>query len=158
MADDTALPIEDDELETFTVDEGVVESGEYDEVLPYGTTWKFDFAAGDIYLNDRGQTTLVSDIDTVNEWIFHTLSVVRFESPIYGGDIGTDIDSLLGASILDEYTRSRIEQEITEAIAVHDRISEVHLVRTFPLGRDLFVYVQYLTDEGETTDVVVNLA
>jgi hypothetical protein len=126
--------------------------------LPYGFSWAFDFTAGDILLDRRGNTRVVSERRTLHEWIGHTLSTERYETPIYGGDIGTIINRLIGAEVAsDPHTMAVVEEEITEAIKVHDRVASIDKIALIPLDYEIFVYMRLQTDDGSEFQEVVRL-
>lgn len=124
--------------------------------IPYGFTWAFDFSAGDIALDNQGNTQRVEGHRTLHEWIGHTLSTERYETPIFGGDIGTIINKLVGEkTAADPLTLSTVEREISEAIRVHDRVAQIENFAVIPLDHDIFVYMRLLTDDAAVVSEVV---
>jgi hypothetical protein len=159
VADELFPDIEDiDEaefLDTFP-DEDFLEE-EAEPPLEFGITWKFDFTTGDVFTDDVGRMVIVSEEATLHEWLGHTLNTERFETPIFGGDIGTDINEIIGAeSTFDPYTSAIIEDDFRETILVHDRVDTVETVAVIPLDYDMFVYMRVITDSGATLEEVAN--
>ena len=142
------FPDFEDDLEEFAPDEDLEESADILPAQPYGFTWRFDLAAGDIMLDDGGNALTVEGIGTVMEWINHTLGITRFETSIYGTDIGTDLNSLIGSKE-DEYILARSKREITEALLKHDRITEVEVTEVFTIAHALYALVEFSTDDEE---------
>jgi hypothetical protein len=140
--------VEDAEFVDANLDEDFIDD-ELELPDPYGFTWKFDFTKGDIFTDDYGNMATVSDHDCLREWIAHTLSVEKFETPIYGGDIGTSINEIVGAySTMDAQAMRLVEDDIKSAIGVHDRIESVERIAAIPLEYDMFVYMRYVTDDA----------
>ena len=123
---------------------------------PYGFTWKFDFNKGDISFDESGNTKVLEGQDTVREWMAHTLNTERYETTIFGGDIGTDINSLIGTlHAADSDTISEVESQIREAVLVHDRVESIERLVIFPFEDDIFAYFKYVTDDGAESEEVV---
>lgn len=158
MADSVFPTNEDDNAEFIdsNLDEDFIDT-EPDVAQDYGFTWKFDFSRGDIFLDSFGNTAEVSGHDCLREWIGHTLGTERWETPIFGGDIGTELNMLIGAShTLDPIAIATIEKEIKEAIEVHDRIDRVERIAFIPIDYDVFVYLRYTTDDAQGLEEVVS--
>ena len=157
MVDDPFPVFEDDEeLELFNPDEDLDEDVDAQPGDPYGFTWRFDFAEGDIFLNAGGETVEARELECVKEWIQHTLSITRFESPIYGTDVGTDIGSLIGSRD-DEFVMSRIRSEIEIAALAHDRIESVNVAEVFKIGNVAYAFVEFTTDDSEQEELLLTL-
>jgi len=125
---------------------------------PYGFTWKFDFTKGDLWTDSSGQFLEVEQRNTVHEWVSHTLNTWRWETPIFGGDIGTEIHNFIGVNTtIDGGTLARVEEEIIEAVSVHDRIDAVGVVVLIPVDYDIFCVFRYSTDDSITSTEVVNV-
>lgn len=159
MLEDTLFPEfeDDDDIEEFALDDDIDEDEESQPPLPYGFTWRFDHNAGDIFLSPRGEAVKVYTTETVIEWIQHTLAVKRFETPIYGTAVGTDIHDLLGLKANDQYVLSRIRSEIEEAISEHDRVIAVEVAEIFPLEDAIYAYVTFETDDGLVEETLLTL-
>ena len=144
---------DDDIIELFDPDDDIdLTDTDEDEPVPYGFTWTFDFNREDLDFS-RGDPPKVSGIRTVGEWITHTLNTELFETPIFDGDIGTDIFKLIGDG-LDAGVIQEVEEEILEAILVHDRITDVTTEKIVALGTDIIGIFRSMVDDG-TTDVTV---
>ncbi len=156
MAADFFPSFDDDALEEYVPDEDIDLDEEVQPPTPYGVTWRFDFDAGDIYISDSGENQLLSDIETVKEWIKHTLSIRRFESPVYGTDIGTDLQDLVGTKD-SEFVLARIAQEIREAVSAHDRIVSCEVLRVFHIGDAAYAFVSFETDDSAREELVLSL-
>ncbi len=128
---------------------------EFEEPIPYGFTWAYDFNAEDLDFSG-GNPPRVSGLGTVNEWISHTINVEQFETPIYGSNIGTKINFLIG-STLDPQTISEVKNEIEEAISIHDRIDEVSHVGAFAIHGNLYTYFSYETDDTIGSQALIQL-
>mgnify|MGYP006202121551 CR=1 FL=1 len=125
---------------------------------PYGFSWKFDFTAGDFFVDQQGNMRVVREHDCLHDWIGHTLSTERYETPIFGGDIGTVINRLVGEELAsDPHTIAVIEREIREAIMVHDRIVQVQSLAVIPIDYEVFVYMRFLTDDAAVITEVVSI-
>lgn len=148
-SDDDAEFLDDNIEEDFL-------SEEEDPPRPYGFTWKFDFSRGDIEVGSGADTRIVQDQLCLKQWLGHTLNVERYETSIYGGDIGTDQNAILAAKLsFGPNTVNEIEAQIKQAILVHDRIERVTEILTFPFEDDIFIYVSYITDDGAQYEEVI---
>jgi len=147
---------DDDVFDEFDPDDnlGLVDTASSDP-LPYGFTWQYDFNAEDLDFS-RGNPPVVSGLGTVNEWILHTVNVEKFETPIYGDGIGTNIFSLIG-EVIDPYVMARIRQETVAAIEVHDRIEEVTYIAAFAIKGNVYAYLSYQTDDSIDGQALVQL-
>lgn len=150
------LEFEGDVSEFYDVDDevGLIDTAPV-EPLPLGFTWAFDFNSGDITFVG-GNPPIVRGVNAVNQWIQHTLSTEQFETPIFGGDIGTALTGLIGDP-LDAYTSARVRQEIVDALTMHDRISEVLYINAFELGTNLYSFVSYSLDEIDNGTALLQL-
>ncbi len=148
---------DDDELEEFVPDDSLDQDEELQPPVPYGTTWRFDFDNGDIMLDSLGSTSNASGLDTVKEWIQHTLLTRRFESPLYGPDTGTLIPDLIGSRD-STLAIEIIRKEVVAALLVHDRIVEASVPEIFPVGDTMYVYVDYVTDDSEQEGILLSLS
>lgn len=126
--------------------------------IPLGFSWRFDFNKGDLATDSRGEFVRMEDEAVLRDWVGHTLNTERWETPIYGGDIGTDINGLIGAKNAgDSQTMAEVQAEIVEAVNVHDRIQQVYVLGVFAIGYDIYASFQYTTDESLTIQEVVVL-
>lgn len=123
--------------------------------LPYGFTWRYNFNNEDLDFSS-GNPPKVRGLETVNEWILHTLNTESLESPALGEAIGTEIFSLVGET-LDAYVISRVRQEVVSAVEAHDRIEEANFISAFSIKGNLYAYVSYLTDDGTEGQALVQL-
>lgn len=147
---------DDDVIADFDPDDSVgLLDTEFTEPLPYGFTWAYDFNKNDLDFS-KGNPTKLSGLNTVNEWITHTLNVEKFEVPIYENAIGTDIFKLVGDTI-DTYVMSRVTSEVRDAIEAHDRITEVNYISALSIKGDIYVYFTYLTDRDVEGQAFVQL-
>ncbi len=128
-----------------------------DTPIPYGFTWKFDFSKGDIFFDSQFSAKKLTKLDSLNDWIGHTLNTIRFETPSLGSDIGTDIPDLIGRSV-DDYMITRIEMEIREALLTHDRIVSVNVIEVFNIEGSLYSYFEYSTDDSLSNESLIQLA
>lgn len=150
------LDLESDLAEFFDPDDdvGLIEPDPAD-VLPYGFTWVFDFNANDLDFSD-GDPAKVTGLGTVNEWISHTINTEQFETPIFGPDIGTNINQLIG-EVIDSYILTRVRAEIVDAISVHDRISAVNYANAFAITNNVYSYLSYATDNDDGSGALLQL-
>ncbi len=147
----------DDEVEDFVPDDDIDQDEELQPPTPYGVTWRFDFASGDLALDSSGNTATVSGLGTVTEWINHMLLIRRFESPILDASIGTDLQTLVGSRD-NTLAMLRLRKEIVEAILQHDRVTEAEVVDLFPVGGDMYVFVEFTTDDSEQEGVLLSIS
>lgn len=161
MASDIFPDISDVDVDSFPLDSPgddfleEEQDGE-DEAIPYGISWKFDFSIGDLYTDNSGQFVETKDLDTLHEWVGHTLNTWRWETPIFSGDIGTEVHHLIGArTTVDGGVLVRLEEEIITAINIHDRVEFVEVVVLIPVDYDIFAVFRYTTDDGQTNTEVV---
>lgn len=165
MADDTLFPdIDDLDVDDFPLNDvgdeylSEEENAEEPEPIPYGITWKFDFNKGDLHTDNSGQFLIVEGRDTLHEWVSHTLNTWRWETPIFSGDIGTEIPNLIGArATIDGGTLARVEEEIITALILHDRIDKVGVEALIPIDYDIWAIFRYSTDDQITSREVVNV-
>jgi hypothetical protein len=146
----------DDVFDSFDPDDDIGLVDTASEVpIPYGFTWQYDFNKEDLDFT-AGNPPIVRELGVVNEWILHTLNTERFETPIFGEDIGTSIFSLIG-SVLDPYVMSRVRQEVVNAIDIHDRVEEVTFISAFALKGNIYAYLSYQTDDTIDGQALVQL-
>jgi hypothetical protein len=154
MADSLFPSIDDESIDTFpvlNVGDAFLQNDESGEAppIPYGFTWKFDFNKGDLFVDSSYQFVEVEERDTVHEWVAHTLNTERWETPIFNGDIGTEVNTFFGArTTTDGGTLARIEEEILTAVRIHDRIISVGVVLVLPVDYDIFAVFRYTTDDS----------
>lgn len=136
----------DDVIIDFDPDDSVgLQDTSFTSPLPYGFTWQYDFNKEDLDFTG-GNPPKAYGLGAVNEWITHTINTERFETPIFGDAIGTDIFKLIG-EVLDPYVMSRVSKEIKGAIEAHDRIVEVTFISSLAIKGNIYVYFTYVTDE-----------
>ena len=134
------------------------ESNEDAPPEPYGISWKFDFNKGDMYTTSSGKFVETSLLDTLHEWVGHVLNTERWETTIFSGDIGTEINSMIGArNTHDAATLARIEEEVLRALHIHDRIDTLTMLTVLPVAYDIYTVFQYSTDDGETVTEITNV-
>lgn len=126
------------------------------ELKPYGFTWKFDFNANDLDFSVGGNPAKVRDLGTVNEWITHTINTEQFETPIFGSNIGTVINDLVG-DIIDSYLITRVKDEIVDAVSIHDRISAVTFAIAFAVSTNIYGFLSYATDNEDGSSNLIQL-
>ena len=86
----------------------------------------------------------------------HTVNTEQFETPIFGPDIGTNVNSLIG-TIVDSYTVSKVKDEVLEAVSLHDRVESIDYINAFYIDNSVFVYFSYTTDDITTSSVLMEL-
>lgn len=150
------LDLEEDLAVFFDPDDdiGLVDE-ETTDVRPLGFTWQFDFNAHDLDFAG-GNPPVVYELGTINEWISHTINTEQFETPIFGSDIGTVINDLIG-NIIDSYVLITVEEELTRAINIHDRISAVNVSAVFPVGHNIYGFLSYAIDNDDGSASLIQL-
>mgnify|MGYP003348716285 CR=1 FL=1 len=86
----------------------------------------------------------------------HTISTEQFETPIFGPDIGTNVNKFIG-NIIDSYTISKVKDEIVEAVSLHDRVVSIEYVNAFSIVNDVYVIFGYTTDDADFGVVLMEL-
>lgn len=140
------------------LEEGESTEEEVEEPIPYGTTWKFNFDIGDMYTDSNGQFSIVSEHDTLHEWIAHVLNTEKYETPIFLTETGTLINLLIGEAItVDGQLMVEVAEEIASAIIKHDRIIDLKVISVIPITYDMYVIFSYETDDSEPIIEVARL-
>lgn len=126
---------------------------EAEERIPFGRSWLFDFEKQEFVLQGTDPAP-ASGMDSLKMWILNTLYTSRFSSPIHSDDYGIEVpDDILGSPV-DAMVTGIIERSITEALMVHDRITEVERF-TFATDEEdgTILYVDFVvtTDDGSET-------
>lgn len=96
--------IEDEKLEV-TVDE---------EKVP--TDYEIDFETGKL----TGR--IISGLDAVKQWIKIVLGTDRYFYTQYSWDHGSDLNSLIGRTLKQDYVESEVKRMIQDALSVSDDI------------------------------------
>jgi len=148
---------DDDIFDAFDVDDdvGLVDTDLSARPIPYGFTWKYDFNKEDLDFT-TGNPPKTRELGVVNEWILHTTNIERLETPIYSSNIGTDVFSLVG-NVIDSYVMARVNQEVQNAIEVHDRIDEVDYISSFSIKGNIYSFFSYITDDTLDSQALVQV-
>lgn len=142
--------------EPLTVDErldaalaGVAPGEETETRLPFGRGWAFDFEQGKFVAHGTSPAA-VSGYAQLATWIEKTLRTARFAHAIYSDDYGVD-DPWQGIGFA--YTpglAAKLARSITDALTVHDRISNVtDFVFDGGGTSTLFISFRVVTDEDD---------
>jgi hypothetical protein len=93
--------------------------------IKFGSSWRFDFDAGDFVLTPAGRVAAVTGLDAYIEWCKKALHTPRYRYLIYGRNYGHEFEDLLGRGL----TRAAIETEIkrmaTECLEADPRTASV---------------------------------
>lgn len=127
------------------------------EPIPYGMTYRIDFAKGDLDVSPSGRVPVLRGQASLAQWAMQTCLTERFESPLLSGDIGLEIRDKHIGEILTPARMSQIASQIPVALKAHDRITKVFVQRVFSIGSTLYLFVRYETDDSESQQVVVGL-
>lgn len=154
---ESPFPLFDDGLETVVLDDDLADEFAQLVATPFGFTWEFDFAEGDIVLGRAGETLMAAGVASILQWCRHVLTVRRGESPIHSPDTGVDLEGLLGRKIEDGFVIAKIKQEIETALVQHDRIDSVVVDNVITAGDSAYVFVTLTLDTGEVVDDVMGI-
>ena len=78
--------------------------------------------------------TYIDDIEALKQWIYCLLRTKRNEYEIYSDEYGVELEALLGQDF--EFACVEIEEEITDAISIDDRIESVEEFTFQKLGNN----------------------
>lgn len=91
------------------------------DVLPYGRGVAFDFTKGEFVMHGSSPA-VVYDTDHLQVWIEKTLHTAKYAHPIYSDDYGMEDPFILVGKPLDAASVGDWEQQVVDALTVHDRI------------------------------------
>ncbi len=157
------LPVEDFEVlpedqladveATFDVDDEIEVVD--DPVEPYGRSWLYDHINREFVFYGKSPAT-TNELDTLEQWIKHMLWTMRMAHAIFSDDFGMDDPyRLIGKSARTDLWQA-YETDLTEALLVHDRITEVVSVDLSVDPEDaemVLVSVVIYTDNEDTVTV-----
>lgn len=89
-----------------TMDEGNV-------TVPFGRSWRFDFAVGEFVLTPTGKIAETEGTDAWAEWCRKALHTERYRYLAYSRDYGQEFEGLIGSGL----SRSAVESEIRRIAA-----------------------------------------
>lgn len=114
-------------------------------------TYAVDFERGTI----RGR---IDGTDAMRQALHKMLHTERYTAPIYSGDYGVELDSLIGKS--HGVAESEAKRIIAEALTVDDRVASVRGISYTPGARDATVectvdtiYGEQMTERSVTVNV-----
>lgn len=127
-----------------------------DTKLPLGRGWEFDFEAGQ-FVRFGTSPVSVTGLANLRQWIEKTLRTARIAHPIYSDQYGMDYLELIG-NRLTSGGIALYAQAITEALKVHDRISDVtdFTFSYLPEEGVLLADFTVVTDSGDLIDTSTN--
>lgn len=113
----------------------------YDEQIQPSRTYSFDMETGEIGPQIDGYAAIV-------QFITKAVHTIRYQSPIYSGDYGCEIQNLLGRGFSERFIKAGIIRMIREALIYDDRIERVYDFEMEPVGDDIFITFKVDTVEG----------
>lgn len=117
----------------------------------FGTSWAFDFEAGDLVVSPAGRVVEVSGFEAWRQWCLFTVMTRRGRHAIYSSEHGADLDAALVA--LDrELAEQRAITEITDALREHSYTRSATVSVLDRSGDRLELFYSATSINGETTD------
>lgn len=91
----------------------------------FGSSWQFDFVAGEFVQTPSGQIQTLNDVDAWAEWCKKAIATARYKNLAYSRNYGQEFEDLIGKG----YTRLAVESEIErmtrEALMIDPRTQSV---------------------------------
>jgi hypothetical protein len=106
-------------------------------IEPFGKGWQFDFVAGQ-FVRSGASAAEAYDLANLRVWIEKTLRTAKFAHPIYSDSYGMEDPFLLIGYPSQSELIGDYQQQIVEALLVHDRI----------IGVQDFAYQQQALDDA----------
>ena len=126
-----------------------------------GTSFQFDFVAGDFVLLD-GKVVTVADVAVIKVWVEKCLRTERFMFKIYARDdkneYGVTLEDLIGSVLPRSFVEAELKREITEAITRHPRIASISNLTTARNDAWLNITFQLNLTDGQTVGQEVTLS
>lgn len=124
-------------------------------VQPYGRGWAFDFIQNE-FIFHGGAVAEVYDTDNLQVWIEKALRTAKATYEIYGDDYGmTDPFAMIGQpvepALIGDY-----EQQVTDALLVHDRIVAVEDFAYTPFDDQLYITFTVVLDGNPAETITAN--
>lgn len=91
---------------------------------------------------------LIDGRQAIQQAVYKAFITPRFRFNIYGDDYGSELQSLLGRDITDEFLRDEVPRMVRDTAEADDRIEEVTDVEIAREGDKLYVTVTYETVDG----------
>ena len=126
------------------------------EPFPYGISPSIDFMLGDLAVSEGGYIPFVEDHDAVAQWALQTCLHEKFESPLVSGVIGLEVRGRIG-EIITTGLMVQIALQVPAALKAHDRITRVLVDRVFSIYSNIYLMVQYETDDQESRSLLVQV-
>lgn len=132
-------------------DDMALELGDpYEQVLPFGYTWEFNYITGRFVTQGRSnQVAVVSERDAFAQWCMNVLSTERYTAFVYSDRIGVEFEALVQDSSSDEIAGGMLEAAIDDALSIHDRYAEITEFSSTVEGDLLNLDFTVDTDDGE---------
>lgn len=105
------------------------------QALPVAREVKWDFAAGrPVYR--AGQPVFVERAAAVAVWAWNALHTERWRWPLFTGNYGNEIDSLMGQTWSEDYKRAEVRRYVTECLMVSPYVKRLdNMAITFHAGK-----------------------
>lgn len=104
-------------------------------VLPVAREVKWDYERDrPVYVG--GTPVIVERAEAVAVWAWNALHTERWQWPLFTGNYGNEIDSLIGQTWSDDYKRAEVRRYITECLLVSPYIKRLeHMIIVFGESR-----------------------
>jgi hypothetical protein len=128
-----------------------------DKAAPtYGTSWLFDFEAGDFVTDGAGRMVTCDGYTAWVQWCVKTVLTERFAHAAYGLDYGVEMEDAMSHSD-PKAVEADIERTITEALLADPRTESVQNFAFEQSGDGLTVSFDAVPVVGSPTRVEVKL-
>ena len=143
--DDASSVLSDSSIDAL--DEVARQNYEREEGL--GTTWAFDFEARR-YVKRGAEVVKVSEEDALRQWCENALATERYTAAIYSDEFGIETEDIFRGEIEPNAIPATLQQRISEALQVHDRITGIRNFRSQSIanGRTYLVAFTVETTTG----------
>lgn len=91
----------------------------------FGSSFRFDFDAGEFLLTPSGRFLKTDSIDAWVEWCRKALMTARYRFLVYSRDYGQEFESLLGKGLTRKAIESELKRMATECLMADPRTAEV---------------------------------
>jgi hypothetical protein len=126
-------------------------------VEPYGMGWAFDFIHNEFLFQGGAMSpVVVYDTDNLQMWIEKTLHTAQQAHPIYDDDYGMEDPFGLIGFFLDPVAVGDYEQQVNNALLIHDRIVAVNNFQYAMQDTQLWIQFEVVLDDNPQQTLTIN--
>jgi hypothetical protein len=120
----------------------------------FGTSWNFDFTAGDFVTTATGQGVPTQGVQAWTDWGLKALLTLRYKYPVYSRIYGQDFDDLIRRNLTRAANESEIQRIVTETLMVDPRTAKVDAFAFAWDGATCYFTCQITSVKAETATIL----